>query len=59
MSPKVQTFVISALPDRYVETRRHKKPVKMRVTNFGKKIKYSVESESDQKEKNEEGKNWK
>ena len=59
MSPKVQTFVISALPDRYVETRRHKIPVKMRVTNFGKKIKYSVESESDQKEKNEEGKNWK
>ena len=49
MSPKVQTFVISALPDRYVETRKHKKPVKMRVTNFGKKIKYSVESESDQK----------
>ena len=28
----------------------------MRVTNLGKKIKYSVESESDQKEKNEEGK---
>ena len=26
------------------------------MTNFGKKIKYSVESESDQKEKNEEGK---
>ena len=46
----------SDLPNRYVETRRHKKnPVKIRVTNFGKKIKYSKVKVT-KKERNEEGK---
>ena len=59
MTPKVQTFVISALPDRYVETIRHKKPVKMSVTNFGKKIKYSKVKVTKKKKKMRKEKKWK
>ena len=49
----VQTFVISALP----ETIRHKKPVKMSVTNFGKKIKYSKVKVTKKKKKTRKEKN--